>query len=107
MKPRTILSVFAVFIAVFSCSLIGYILGVNAAFEGNPPKQTVQSTVKGIPAKTEIPDSDDIGNSSKNFAFSSFVPCNLIFILNLQTIYFYILFASILQNYQIQSLTFL
>ena len=73
MKPRTILSVFAVFIAVFSCSLIGYILGVNAAFEGNPPKQTVQSTVKGIPVKTEIPDSDDIGNSSKKISSPRYI----------------------------------
>ena len=61
MKSRTILSVFAVFVALFSCSLIGYIFGAHAAPQPVPTRQNAQSAVQGTPAKagTNTQESDN------------------------------------------------
>jgi len=53
MKYKSVLSVLAVFIAIFSCSMVGYILGANATREEKAPVQIAQATNKNVSAKAE------------------------------------------------------
>lgn len=69
MKPRTILSVFLVLTAVFSCSMAGYIFGTTAAKEEISTKQIPSSKNESSPApsKTAVvkSDTEDIPTGQK------------------------------------------
>ena len=54
MKSKAILTVLAVFVALFSCSMIGYILGANATDKANPAENAAQISEQGTPAKADI-----------------------------------------------------
>ncbi len=77
MKPRTVLSVFLVLTAVFSCSMAGYIFGTTAAKEEISTKQVppVKKESPPAPSKTAVvkSDTEDIPTGQKEDSVKSSV----------------------------------
>lgn len=63
MNYKSVLSVTAVFVALFACSMIGYILGATASPEEKPPVQIAQVSNKQLSEKAGTHSADS--NSDK------------------------------------------